>query len=146
VKDACDAASIERLTEASDADVAAINWLLPQLKPSWPPITLASLRAVLASATRVYVARDRGVIIGFSLLVPHHHFGGLRFHVEDVVVDVSARRRGIGRRLIETAMAEAPDETVSFDLRSHHTRVEAHRLYRDLGFAPSDTTVFRRAT
>ena len=41
-------------------------------------------------------------------------------------------------------MEDVPGPVRSFDLRSHASRVEAHRLYRSLGFAPSDTTVFRR--
>lgn len=137
--------TIERLTDASPPAVEQINGLLPQLKPSWPPISLAGLAAVLASPTRVYVARRGGVIVGLALLVPHRHLRGLRFHVEDVVVHHEHRRIGIGRRLLEVAMADAPVETISFDVRSHHHRADAHRLYRRLGFEPSDTTVFRRA-
>jgi GNAT superfamily N-acetyltransferase len=135
---------VERLTSASDAAATDINALLPQFKPSWPPITRATLAEVVSSPTRVYVARVDGTIVGLTLLVPHRHFGGLRHHVEDVVVDAAHRRRGIARRLLEAAMADAPAQTVSFDLRSHRSREAAHHLYLGLGFEPSDTTVFRR--
>jgi hypothetical protein len=37
-----------------------------------------------------------------------------------------------------------PDEVACFDLRSHPLRAAAHQLYWRLGFAASDTTVFRR--
>jgi ribosomal protein S18 acetylase RimI-like enzyme len=137
---------VERLTEASEAAAADINGLLPQLKPSWDPVTRATLADVLSSPTRVYVARVGGTIVGLTLLVPHRHFGGLRHHLEDVVVDAAHRRRGIARRLLDAAMADAPPQTVSFDLRSHRSREAAHRLYVGLGFVPSDTTVFRRRT
>jgi GNAT superfamily N-acetyltransferase len=138
------AARVERLTSASDAAVAGINALLPQFKPSWAPITRATLAEVVSSPTRVYVARVDGAIVGLTLLVPHRHFGGLRHHLEDVVVDAAHRRRGIARRLLEAAMADAPPQTVSFDLRSHRSREAGHQLYLGLGFEPSETTVFRR--
>ena len=102
------------------------------------------LHGLWASPTRVYVARAGDVIVGLTLMAPHRHFGGLRFHVEDVVVAAAHRRRGIGRQLLETAVADVPPETVSFDLRSHRVRAAAHGLASDLGFVASDTTVFRR--
>jgi len=135
---------VERLTEASDAAVADINALLPQIKPAWNAITFETLTDVLSSPTRVYVARLRGTIVGLTLMVPHRHFAGLRHHVEDVVVSAQHRRRGIARRLLQAAMADAPPSTISFDLRSHRSRQAAHQLYLGLGFEASDTTVFRR--
>jgi ribosomal protein S18 acetylase RimI-like enzyme len=146
VTDAATTVVVERLTEASEASVADINALLPQLKSSWDAITVGSLDDVLSSATRVYVARVAGAIVGLTLMVPHRHFAGLRFHVEDVVVSAEHRRSGIARRLLEVAMADVPAETISFDLRSHHSREAARGLYESLGFEASDTTVFRRPT
>jgi ribosomal protein S18 acetylase RimI-like enzyme len=137
-------ATVERLTHASETSVADLTALLPQLKPSWDAITVEDLADVLASPTRVYVARVEGTIVGVALIVPHRHFAGLRLHVEDVVVDAQHRRLGIATQLLELAMADAPAETRSFDLRSHPTRAGAHALYRSLGFEASDSTVFRR--
>jgi len=68
----------------------------------------------------------------------------LRCHVEDVVVDSGFRRQGIARELLRTAIADAPAEVISFDLRSHRSREAAHNLYSSMGFTASDTTVFRR--
>ena len=136
--------TIERLLASSPDAVDEINVLLRQLKPAWRAVGLVDLEEVLASPTRVYVARAGEPIVGLALMVPHRHFGGLRFHVEDVVVDEGHRRRGIATRLLEAAIADAPAETASFDLRSHRVRAAAHGLYDRLGFVPSDTTVFRR--
>ena len=136
--------SIERLTECSPAVVEQLNVLTPQLKPAWDPITAADVVSVLESPTRIYVARIQDVIVGVALLVPHRHLPGLRFHVEDVVVDGQFRRRGIARKLLMAAMAEAPPDVLSFDLRSHRIRRPAHDLYVSLGFEVSDTTVFRK--
>jgi ribosomal protein S18 acetylase RimI-like enzyme len=137
--------SVARLTECTPAVVERLNVLTPQLKPSWDPITSADVISVLESPTRVYVARVEDVIVGVVLLVPHRHLPGLRYHVEDVVVDAQFRRRGIARLLLTTAMGDVPSEVKSFDLRSHRARRPAHDLYVSLGFETSDTTVFRKA-
>jgi GNAT superfamily N-acetyltransferase len=135
---------ISRLTESSASAVEQLNALLPQLKPGWDPITPASLTSVLDSPTHVYVARIDDEIIGVALIVPHHHFPGVRCHVEDVVVDERVRRKGVARALLTMAMADAPEGTLSFDLRSHRFRRPAHALYLSLGFEESDSTIFRK--
>lgn len=137
---------VSRLTRATPEAVEQINALIPQLKPAWNPLTIAGLADVIESPTRVYVARCDQTIVGMTLLIPHRHLPGLRYHVEDVVVDTTHRRHGIARTLISAAMADVPDDVLSFDLRSHHTRRAAHALYVSLGFEPSETTVFRRPT
>jgi GNAT superfamily N-acetyltransferase len=134
---------VERLTESSRAVVDQINVLIPQLKPAWDPIDVAGLTQLLDSSTRVYVARGDGAIVGMAAFVPHRHLPGLRYHVEDVVVDAQSRRQGVARALLTAGMRDAPDEVLSFDLRSHRSRGAAHALYLDLGFTPRDTTVFR---
>jgi ribosomal protein S18 acetylase RimI-like enzyme len=136
--------TVERLTESSPEVAEQINRLIPQLKPTWPPVLVADVAELLASPTRVYVARGDGTIVGLAAFVPHRHLPGLRYHVEDVVVDERFRRRGIARALLRAGMRDAPEEVLSFDLRSHRIRESAHALYRELGFEPSDTTVFRR--
>jgi len=123
--------------------VADLNLLIPQLKPAWSPLTEPQLGLLIASESRVYVARHRDRIVGLTVMVPHRHLPGLRYHVEDVVIASGYRSLGLGRRLLEFAMADVPGPVMSFDLRSHASRESAHRLYSSLGFCPSDTTVFR---
>ena len=135
---------ISRLTDVTDAAVEQFNALIPQLKPAWDRTSVADLDRLVSSPTRVYVARRHRAIIGVCLLVPHRHIPGLRYHVEDVVVDTAHRKKGIARALLSYAMADAPGEILSFDLRSHEVRRAAHALYVDLGFEPSETTVFRK--
>ena len=118
---------VARLTESNPEVVDQLNVLIPQLKPAWDPVTVAGLARLIDSPTRVYVARCDGAIVGVTLLVPHHHLPGLRCHVEDVVVCTELRRQGIARRLVSAAMDDAPDEVISFDLRSHSSRRGAAR-------------------
>lgn len=133
---------IERLLAIDGATVSDINALIPQLKPSWKPLSEDRLAELLASESRVYVARDDRQIVGLTVMVPHRHLPGLRYHVEDVVIAAEHRGHGLARRLLEFAMQEV-GPVLSFDLRSHASRTHAHRLYVSLGFRPSDTTVFR---
>ena len=69
---------------------------------------------------------------------------GLRAWIEDVVVDESARGRGIGaalnRQAIEIAR-QAGARTV--DLTSRPDREAANRLYARLGFNQRNTNVYR---
>ena len=138
-----DGYDFERLTLVDAAVVADLNRLTPQLKPAWDPVTGPGLSALVASESQVYVVRHDGRIIGLTVMVPHRHLPGLRYHVEDVVIAREHRGLGVGRRLLEFAMNDVPGPVMSFDLRSHASRTRAHRLYSSLGFRPSDTTVFR---
>jgi ribosomal protein S18 acetylase RimI-like enzyme len=69
---------------------------------------------------------------------------GVRAWIEDVVVDQSARGRGVGealsRRALELA-AQAGARTV--ELTSRPSREAANRLYRRLGFEARETNVYR---
>jgi GNAT superfamily N-acetyltransferase len=138
-----DGYEIEHLLAVDGAAVADVNVLISQLKPSWEPLTDEGLAELIASESRVYVARHGGRIVGLTVMVPHRHVPGLRYHAEDVVIAEEHRGLGLGRRLLEFAMQHVPGRVMSFDLRSHASRTSAHRLYSSLGFRPSDATVFR---
>jgi len=56
--------------------------------------------------------------------------------VGGVFVDPGARGRGIGRALVEAALASARNERVRVGLYVREDRIEARRLYERLGFRP----------
>jgi len=56
--------------------------------------------------------------------------------VGGVFVDPPARGRGVGRALVETALASAREERVRVGLYVREDRLEARRLYERLGFRP----------
>jgi len=56
--------------------------------------------------------------------------------VGGVYVDPSARGRGIGRALVEAALASGREERVRVGLYVREDRLEARRLYERLGFRP----------
>ncbi|HSH23791.1 MAG TPA: GNAT family N-acetyltransferase [Acidimicrobiales bacterium] len=132
--------------QADDELVAAFTRLVPQLSRSTPPPTREELAEMVAApGTHVLLARDgAGTVVGALTLVTFRIPTGVRAWVEDVVVDESARRRGVGetltRRALEIAVA-AGARTV--DLTSRPEREAANRLYARLGFHPRATNVYR---
>ena len=118
--------------------------MIPQLKPDWQPVTADRLAELLASESLVFVARQGGRIVGLTVMVPHRHLPGLRYHVEDVVIDhapgVSASVDGCS----STRWTASRSVIVRPPIPSPPNR--AHGLYTSLGFVPSDTTVFRLDT
>lgn len=64
--------------------------------------------------------------------------GGKRATVESVRVDNRFRGAGIGRKMMQWAIALARDKgCISMQLTTNADRTDAHRFYRQLGFAPS---------
>lgn len=136
---------IEVCDQVGDELVGAFARLHPQLSSSSPPDAAALERIVGHPATAVLIARiTAGDIVGAMVLVMFPLPSGLRAWIEDVVVDESARGRGIGaalnRHAIEIAR-QAGARTV--DLTSRPDREAANRLYARLGFNRRSTNVYR---
>ncbi len=64
--------------------------------------------------------------------------GASRALIEDVRVATSCRSRGIGEQLVQWAVAEARARGCKLvELLTHHTRIDAQRFYKRLGFQSS---------
>jgi ribosomal protein S18 acetylase RimI-like enzyme len=64
--------------------------------------------------------------------------GASRGLIEDVRVAAHYRSRGIGEQMVIWAIAEAQARGCKLiELFTHHTRVDAQRFYKRLGFQPS---------
>lgn len=87
------------------------------------------------------VAEEDGVVVGTMVLlvVPNFSHGALPWAiVENLVVDPSRRRRGIGRLLTEYALARAREAgCYKVQLLSGVKRREAPWFYKALGFKTS---------
>jgi ribosomal protein S18 acetylase RimI-like enzyme len=136
---------VEVLDEVTDEVVEAFGRLLPQLSSSAKPLDAAALRAIVASpAVTVLIARADGQIVGSLTLAMFPLPTGLRAWIEDVVVDESARGRGVGAELTQEALrlaAAAGAKTV--DLTSRPSREAAGRLYERAGFEQRETRLYR---
>jgi ribosomal protein S18 acetylase RimI-like enzyme len=137
--------TVEEVTEASTAVVDALNRLLPQLSSTAPPLTAATVGAIVASpATTLLVARRGDEIVGSLTLALFRLPTGLRAWIEDVVVDEAARGAGVGAALTRAALARAEAEGArTVDLTSRPDRQVANRLYQRVGFERRNTNVYR---
>ncbi|GAA3436401.1 GNAT family N-acetyltransferase [Kutzneria kofuensis] len=137
--------NIEVLSEVTDEVAAAFARLLPQLSRSAAPLSRAALAEIAAhQATTVLVAREGSSIVGTLTLVLYPIPTGLRAHIDDVVVDSSARGQGVGEALTLAALRIATESGArTVDLTSRPSREAANRLYQRLGFVLRDSNVYR---
>lgn len=138
--------TIEEVKKVDAELVSAFERLIPQLSSSNPPPTEKELVAIVTSrATVLFIARDEaGEIVGSLSLVLFRIPTGLRAWIEDVVVDSSARGKGVGEKLSLAAVdhaGKAGAKTV--DLTSRPSREAANRLYQRIGFQQRTSNVYR---
>jgi len=136
---------IDVVREATGEVTGALRDLVPQLSTSAALPDLAAVQRIVGSqATTLLAARLDGKIVGFLALVMFPIPTGFRAWIEDVIVDESARGRGVGEALTTRALelAEAAGaRTVDLTTRPH--REAAGRLYERVGFATRTTRNYR---
>jgi ribosomal protein S18 acetylase RimI-like enzyme len=141
------AVEVSEATTVTDELVEAFGRLIPQLSSSNPPPTAKQLVAIVVSpATQLLIARDPETdeIVGSLTLALFRIPTGLRAWIEDVVVDESARGKGVGEALNRFALDRARDAgATTVDLTSRPSREAANRLYQRLGFVERETNVYR---
>ncbi|MBL8892996.1 MAG: GNAT family N-acetyltransferase [Rhizobiales bacterium] len=90
---------------------------------------------------RQIVAEQAGRIVGcmqLTLIPGLTYSGGTRLQIEGVRVAEDLRRKGIGRRMFDWAIADARRKGVRLVQLTHHaSRGPADAFYRSLGFTPS---------
>lgn len=118
---------------------AALQRLIPQLGAHKIPPTREELRQLIESESSLLLIARRQTesdpIVGILCLTIYRVPTGLRSIIEDVIVDESARRQGIGESLVRAAIdlaREAGAEGVS--LTSNPQREAANQLYQTMGF------------
>ena len=107
-----------------------------------PPSYLRAFEAVEKDPNiQLVVAEQGGAVVGclqLCILPGLSSQGASRALIEDVRVATHCRSRGIGEQLVRWAVAEARARGCKLvELLTHHTRVDAQRFYKRLGFQPS---------
>ena len=135
---------IEQADEATEELLAAIHRLLPQLTEARTPPTLEQLDETVKGQTMLVARNDEdGEIIGTLTLIMYRVSSGLKGRIEDVIVDNSARGKGVGEALTREGMARANEARVlMLELTSMPYRESANRLYKRLGFVRKPTNVY----
>ncbi len=139
---------IFEMTDITDEIVQAFQCLIPQLSQHSTPPTKNLLAAIAASPdTFTFLVRfpaEDSAIVGSATLATFQTPTGRHGWIEDVIVDDKARRRGIGRALVETCLGKARELGLrEVNLTSRPSREAANRLYQELGFVRRDTNVYR---
>ena len=136
---------ISHCRRVDDDVVAAFARLVPQLSSSSPPPDRDALTAIVDNPHSVlYLASIDGEIVGSLTLAFYRIPTGVKAWIEDVVVDESARGRGVGEALNRAAIAEAAERGAkNVSLTSRASREAANRLYQRLGFEPYETNLYR---
>jgi GNAT superfamily N-acetyltransferase len=86
----------------------------------------------------IYVAFGTDEMVGtFTLLIANHlsHHGARSLVIEDVVVKTTWQGKGVGRRMMDFAVARGQHlQCYKLTLSSGITRERAHEFYEHLGF------------
>jgi GNAT superfamily N-acetyltransferase len=138
-----------QIRSARADDAGELARLTSQLGyPTEPEVMRCRLERILSSPTdRLLVAPGSqgllGWIHGFRVQLLESEY---RVEIGGLIVDEGARRRGIGRRLVEALEAWARDQGVAeLGVRCRVEREESHRFYESLGLKPTKTQrVFRK--
>jgi ribosomal protein S18 acetylase RimI-like enzyme len=138
--------TIEGATAVDDGLVAAVAALVPQLSSSSPPPAADALERIVASPdATLFVAREGDRIVGMLTLITFEIPTAVRAWIEDVVVDESARGRGVAAALVQAALDRSSGRGArTVDLTSRPDREAANRLYVRMGFEQRRTNVYRR--
>ena len=137
--------SVERATQATPELLEALQRLLPQLSPGRPVPTTVQVKELMAAhGSTLLLARDEeGHIVGTLTFVVFRTTTELRARIEDVVVEESARGKGLGEQLVREALRLGRERGArSVTLTSRPDREAANRLYERVGFAQRDTNVY----
>ncbi|MFL5869904.1 MAG: GNAT family N-acetyltransferase [Solirubrobacterales bacterium] len=128
--------------EEAEAIVPLYDWLFapPGSKPDvWDERRAAvALRQAIDSHDSVVLVaeRDDGALIGFCTGYQDMHSVrfGYRAWVEDLAVDPGERSKGVGKTLLDAAMAWARERGAThLELDSALARTDAHRFYEREG-------------
>jgi ribosomal protein S18 acetylase RimI-like enzyme len=138
---------IVRATAVTDELVSAFERLIPQLTLNSPPPMREEIEALVsASSSILLIARypdEQADMVGMLTLIVYRVPTGIRARIEDVVVDVAMRGKGIGEALVRRALNVARDAGADgVALTSNPKREAANRLYQRLGFKPWQTNLY----
>ena len=121
--------------------------LLPQLNPTLEVPDMARLARLVADPdVTLLVARDEDEIVGTTTVIVYTTPFWIKARLDEVVVDSSARGKGVGEALVKAALEigrERGAQVAELQSGRGPQRAAAHRLYERLGFKIRDSDVMR---
>ena len=138
---------IEVVREATAMLQSALARLLPQLNPTLEVPDMERLRRLIADpAVTLLLAVDGDDIVGTTTVIVYTTPFWIKARLDEVVVDDSARGKGVGEALIKAALdigRERGAQVAELQSGRGPARQAAHRLYLRLGFKIRDSDVLR---
>jgi predicted N-acetyltransferase YhbS len=135
-----------KIRQATPQDIPRILDLYEQLTEEKQNITADTAKKVFAEIValpdrELLVAEKDNIVVGtlFLEVVPNLSHNARPWGIlENMVVDSTYRRQGIGRKLIEYTLDRCREAgCYKIQLLSHKKRTEAHQFYRSMGFEDS---------
>ena len=137
---------IKKVTKLTEKVFEAALKLLPQLDPHTNLPDKQYFKDLLASGnTHFFIAGlDNRDIAGMLTIGTYLTPTGIKFWIEDVVVDEAQRGTGIGKDLIQFAIDYAKSlGAKDIRLTSRPSRTAANQLYIKMGFQQYETNVYK---
>lgn len=136
---------IKQLTQIDKNTVEVFKRLIPQLVGRNDYPSFESLNDIINSKNvKLLVAIDNDKIIGSLSIAIYLIPTGKKAIIEDVIVDESARGKGVASRLMDRAIEIARENGVrKIELTSNPTRIAANKMYVKYGFKVRDTNFYR---
>jgi GNAT superfamily N-acetyltransferase len=131
---------------ASDAEAIA-TLFTDEGYPAGPSDIVERLHRYSSEHSRVIVAEHEGALLGFVALhaLPRFEHDDRILRIMALVVDASARERGVGRRLMAEAERVAAELDAAFiEVTAGHHRPDARRLYESLGYDATIAAYLRK--
>ena len=130
--------------ELNESDLDSLIKLYEQLDGSNADFTVEAARAIWKSEIegnkniKYFGAIEDGKVVStcFCLIIPNlTRLGSSACFVENVVTDKDHRGQGLGKKIMERAIAFASErDCYKVILESASYRKEAHQFYKNLGF------------
>lgn len=118
--------------------------LIPQLSPNSPIPDGRYLQEIIDSKNCFVFVACNPAIVGSITLVRTSTPSGSKAWIEDVIVDILARKQGISKMLVQHVIDFCFTLNVSsINLTSMPDRVAANNLYKKMGFVLRETNVYR---
>ena len=141
------AVRIEVVRAATPELHVALARLLPQLNPTLPVPDVERLERLLADPdVTLLVAKEGDDIVGTTTVIVYTTPFWIKARLDEVVVDASARGKGVGEALVTAALdigREHGAQVAELQSGRGPNREAAHRLYERLGFQIRSSDVMR---
>src|SRR5437762_7061210 len=138
---------IEAVTHLTAEIHEALGRLLPQLNAKLGVPDADRMRRMLDDPDVVLlIARDGERIVGTTTVIVYTTPFWIKARLDEVVVDQSARGKGVGEALVKAALDVGRERGAQLaELQSGRgpARAAAHKRYERIGFKIRDTDVFR---